>query len=865
MGFSSQLDIIRSLFLRLHLMSNRKKRLSERHAVGCVGRLRSLSIPTLSSLRSWREEPAEQRRRKRRKQKRGQEQSFAVVEVIVSSGGLPSEEDEFSKFTAMHPGYLETVVVDELRDEEYGELQEDGHACLDYSGHGLFSQLQQELDSSSSSFAIIPIPGDLSSQALSDRPHEGTVESDIRRRVMRFLNIQEGEYGMVFTASKGSAFKLLGESYPFDAQSNLLTMFDYESEAVSSLQEIAQSHGAKPLTASFSFPSLSVCSAHVKSHVLSKHEENNNDVMGEEVDPMDNWGEKTKKRRKKRFAVKNEEDHGTPERKKDEQKGLFVFPVQSRVSGTKYSYQWMSLAQDNGWHVLLDASALGPKDMDSLGISLFRPDFIVTSFYKVFGSDPTGFGCLFVKNSSMSILYQSEAARSIGMVRLIPLPSTSSPSNSCRIESCGPLFKGMKGQKKLFSSMQSSKEEPIQAEVAFSGPASTFSRWKASMKGEIAMEMDACVEEINEEKESIFLNMSTGVVNCPCDDYRDHGEGILQSLTGEVEKSKTPVTPRSVLEELDHSLDGESYELSKSSSSGFATHEGDSHHSESSKTIISSRVQPLLALGSMQDTSHDCLSKKEFMTYYSHEIAGQGNSLTCKGAFSQPLISRDIRENPLLVHSEGSSYYDELEFSSSLYDEDEDEEGSEFDIKDDPFHTRREPEIYCRGLNHADSLGLNKTNDRLRFLTNWLITSMMKLQHLVSNEFVPLVHLYGPKAKSERGASLAFNLFDRRGALVQPSLVQELAHRDNISLGLGMLSHIRIPEDCADTQRNSTCSDCTLPLAAIGKPLNATELQVVTAALGFFTNFEDVYRLWAFMAKFLDTEFAQFGMKYQVL
>lgn len=32
-------------------------------------------------------------------------------------------------------------------------------------------------------------------------------------------------------------------------------------------------------------------------------------------------------------------------------------------------------------------------------------------------------------------------------------------------------------------------------------------------------------------------------------------------------------------------------------------------------------------------------------------------------------------------------------------------------------------------------------------------------------------------------------------------------------------------------------------------------IPVVTAALGFVTNFEDVYRLWAFVAKFLDVNF----------
>ncbi|KAE8786753.1 Molybdenum cofactor sulfurase 3 [Hordeum vulgare] len=81
----------------------------------------------------------------------------------------------------------------------------------------------------------------------------------------------------------------------------------------------------------------------------------------------------------------------------------------------------MVLAQQNGWHVMLDADALGPKDMDSLGLSLFRPDFIITSFYRVFGSDPTGFGCLLIKKSVIGSLQGRNGCNASRMVRIIPV------------------------------------------------------------------------------------------------------------------------------------------------------------------------------------------------------------------------------------------------------------------------------------------------------------------------------------------------------------------------------------------------------------------------------------------------------------
>ena len=102
-------------------------------------------------------------------------------------------------------------------------------------------------------------------------------------------------------------------------------------------------------------------------------------------------------------------------KKKNKKKGLIVFPLQSLISGAKYSLQWMKFAEENGWYVALDTLALAPKDLDSFGLSLFKPDFIICSFYKVFGENPAGFAALLVLNSIAA------APRSTGIVNLVPL------------------------------------------------------------------------------------------------------------------------------------------------------------------------------------------------------------------------------------------------------------------------------------------------------------------------------------------------------------------------------------------------------------------------------------------------------------
>ncbi|KAL0400814.1 UNVERIFIED_CONTAM: Molybdenum cofactor sulfurase [Sesamum latifolium] len=210
------------------------------------------------------------------------------------------------------------------------------------------------------------------------------LESAIKNRIMDFLNISQNDYCMVFTANRSSAFKLVAESYPFQSSRKLLTVYDHESEAVDSMISMSEKRGARVMAAEFKWPRLRINSVKVRKMIVRK-----------------------KKKRKHR--------------------GLFVFPLQSRMTGASYSYQWMTMAEEHGWHVLLDACALGPKDMDSFGLSLFHPDFLVCSFYKVFGENPTGFGCLFVKKSIVPIL---EDATGAGIVSITPAKNLLLPEDS---------------------------------------------------------------------------------------------------------------------------------------------------------------------------------------------------------------------------------------------------------------------------------------------------------------------------------------------------------------------------------------------------------------------------------------------------
>ncbi|KAI0513984.1 hypothetical protein KFK09_010016 [Dendrobium nobile] len=298
---------------------------------------------------------------------------------------IPSLLDSFFHFAEAFPLYHETQLADDIRESEYGHLAD--HVCLDYSGVNLFShaQMNQSIATSSSSppppsawrppfFSISYKSASLKSEVKYGEKDSG-FEFAIRKRIMSFLKISGEDYGIVCTANRTAAFRLLGETYPFQSNKRLLTVYDYESEAVSAMVESAEKRGAKVMSASFSWPGMRIQTAKMKK-MLSK-------------------------------------------RKTEKKRGLLVFPHMSRMTGVRYPYLWMKLARENGWHVILDACTLGPKDMDTLGITLIQPDFIICSFFKVFGENPAGFAALFIKKSSKEVLQTSILARSIGMVSIV--------------------------------------------------------------------------------------------------------------------------------------------------------------------------------------------------------------------------------------------------------------------------------------------------------------------------------------------------------------------------------------------------------------------------------------------------------------
>uniref|UniRef100_A0A7N0UDD3 Molybdenum cofactor sulfurase n=1 Tax=Kalanchoe fedtschenkoi TaxID=63787 RepID=A0A7N0UDD3_KALFE len=808
--------------------------------------------------------------------------AMATERIFESEESIPSLNEAFTKFLTMYPKYQSSDKIDHLRSDEYCHLSP--KVCLDYCGFGLFSYLQTIHYWDSCTFSLSEITANLSNHALYGGAGKGTVEHDIKTRIMDYLNIPENEYGLVFTVSRGSAFKLLAESYPFHTNKKLLTMFDHESESVNMMSQCAKQKGAKVNSAWFKWPTLKLCSADLRKQISNK------------------------------------------KRRKNSATGLFVFPVQSRVTGAKYSYQWMALAQQNNWHVLLDAGSLGPKDMDSLGLSLFRPDFIITSFYRVFGYDPTGFGCLLIKKSVMASLHNQPGGAGSGIVKITPVyPSFLSDS--------AENIAGMDGDELVDNGIVTFASVKASQMPAFSG-AYTSDQVRNVFETEIDQDNSSDrdgTSTIFEETESDSIGE---VMRSPVfseDESSDNslwidlGHSPLGSDTGQNSKlrltSPTPaywstgrknknspklmsnVTSSPIYMDKFPGSHDDRHVISFDAAVRIVSQESDHARDipEEEPYVESNHIHEIQEEPETTNASQisaangSCVSNPSIVSH--HSIENGSTSEICSEPKESAIRRETEGEFRLLGSREGkrtgggrffgveenghsnggrrvsfsneenhrdriSSTAETGELSVPSLDDEEYDSGE--DYADGQDWDRREPEISCRHLDHIKLLGLNKTTSRLRFLINWLVTSLLQLRLPANGDSnVHLVLIYGPKIKYERGAAVAFNLRSRGRGLINPEIITKLAEGEGINLGIGFLSHIRLLDNSRQQRGALNLEDSTIsrPMenGRHGGKNGFIRVEVVTASLGFLTNFTDVYKLWAFVAKFLNPSFIKEG------
>ena len=272
----------------------------------------------------------------------------------VHSAGLIAMESltEAEKgFEAAHPCYAATRMLDDLRASEFGRLDETGQIYLDYTGAGLYaeSQLREHMDILRHHVFGNPHSNNPTSLAMT------RLVERCRASVLQFFNASPADYVAIFTGNASGALKLVGESYPFGPGDHYLLTFDNHN-SVNGIREFARARGA-----AFSYLPVVRPELRIEPDMLIR--------CLDQAKPGSN--------------------------------SLFAFPAQSNFSGVQHPLEIIGEARARGWDVLVDAAAFAPSN--SFDLSLWKPDFVPLSFYKMFGY-PTGVGCLLARRQALAKL-----------------------------------------------------------------------------------------------------------------------------------------------------------------------------------------------------------------------------------------------------------------------------------------------------------------------------------------------------------------------------------------------------------------------------------------------------------------------------
>lgn len=260
-----------------------------------------------------------------------------------------------------YPEYSKTSRLDELRTTEYAYLAKQDHVYLDYTGSGLaaYAQYRAHEERLASTLCGNPHSANPTSEATTH------LIAQARLRVLAHLKAAPDEYTVIFTPNATGAARLVGEAYPFGRRNRLVLSTDNHN-SVNGLREFARRRHARTVYVPVQAPELRIDPAVLKS-VL---------------------------KRRSRWATLLGSGPGG-------RRGLFAYPAQSNFSGVRHPLSWVSLAQQHGYDVLLDAAAYLPTG--TLDMSVVQPEFVIVSWYKMFGY-PTGVGCLIAKRSALARL-----------------------------------------------------------------------------------------------------------------------------------------------------------------------------------------------------------------------------------------------------------------------------------------------------------------------------------------------------------------------------------------------------------------------------------------------------------------------------
>lgn len=263
---------------------------------------------------------------------------------------LPHSHPKHHFISKYSKDYGYNGLLDKIRETD---LRQVNTTYLDYTGSGLYRTSQIRKISNMYENVLFSNPHSASpSSAMTTEMIESA-----RNRILKFLGTSSKDYTVIFTASATASLRLLAESFPWSSNSLYLYTRDNHN-SVLGIRRWALHYGAKFRA----------------------------------VEPSELQG------------TGSETEQGT-----SVTSNLFVFPGEENFAGKKYPLEWIRKFKETNfgqkfnkgrWFTCLDAAAYLPTNR--LDLSEVPADFVVLSFYKIFGYP--NIGALIVRNDVLPLM-----------------------------------------------------------------------------------------------------------------------------------------------------------------------------------------------------------------------------------------------------------------------------------------------------------------------------------------------------------------------------------------------------------------------------------------------------------------------------
>lgn len=320
-----------------------------------------------------------------------------------------------------------------LRQLEYARLDSAGEAYLDFTGSALYPESIIEKHAERLRSYVF---GNPHSENGPSRASTALID-DARARVLAFLDADEQDYTVCFTANTSGAIRLVAESYDFGPHAPLVLTADNHN-SMNGVRRFAERAGARV-----------------------------------EYLPLD-----------RDLRLLYAEDHL---QRGAGNGGLFGFPAQSNFSGVRHPLGLVDIAHELGYEVLLDAAAFLPTS--PLSLTDTPADFVVFSAYKILGF-PTGVGALVARRQALDRLRRPWFAGGTVEYASVQLGSHLMRAGAARFEDGTPAFLDIAALADGFEYMEAVGRDCIASHVSrLTGYALARLRSLANRRGEPLVEL----------------------------------------------------------------------------------------------------------------------------------------------------------------------------------------------------------------------------------------------------------------------------------------------------------------------------------------------------------------------------------------